>query len=64
LNASLIFKPWQSLPFRFCGGCDTWGNIRSPSLLDHDASATVPIKLDISDEINLHRNDTVPVLRK
>jgi hypothetical protein len=64
LNASLIFKPWQFWALWLILRRNTRGNRWSPSLFDYDAAATLPIKLDVSGEVNLHQNKTLPVLRE
>lgn len=35
-----------------------------PPLLGYDAAATIPIKFDVSGEVNLYRNDAVPKFRE
>jgi hypothetical protein len=59
LNASVFIESRQFLAFWFCFRCNTWRNLRSSPLLNYDAAATLPIKLDVSGEVNLHQNETV-----
>jgi hypothetical protein len=64
LNASLFFKAWKFWASWLIIRRNTRGNLRSPPLLDYDAPATIPIKLDVSGAVNLHLNEAVPVLRE
>jgi hypothetical protein len=64
LNASLIFKPWQFWALWLILRCNTWRNLRSSPLLNYDAADTIPIKLDVSGEVNLHLYHAVSVLRE
>jgi hypothetical protein len=62
LNASFIFEPGQLLAFRLGLRRNTWRNLRSPSLLDDDGAARIPVEFHVSGEVDLHMHDAVSVL--
>ena len=59
MNAPFIFESWQFLALRLGLCCNTWRNLRSLPLLDHDAASGFPINLGVLSEEDLHQYEVV-----
>ena len=59
MNAPFLFESWQFLAFRLGLCCNTWRNLRSLPLLDHDAASGFPINLGVLSEEDLHQYEVV-----